>query len=36
LESDSNDEKMLNDGGNDDAVFEVGTNLKLIDQVSGD
>ena len=36
LESTSNEEKMLNDGGNDDAVFEVGTNLTLIDLVTGD
>jgi len=36
LESTSNDEKELNDGGNDDAVFEVGTNLTLIDLVTGD
>lgn len=36
LESASNTEKMENDGGNDDAVFEVGTNLTLIDQVTGD
>jgi prepilin-type N-terminal cleavage/methylation domain-containing protein len=36
LESTSNTEKMLNDGGNDDAVFEVGTNLTLIDLVTGD
>ncbi len=36
LESDSNDEKEMNDGGNDNAVFEVGTNLTLIDQVTGD
>ena len=36
LESDSNTEKMLNDGGNDKTVFEVGTNLTLIDLVTGD
>jgi len=36
LESGSNTEKMLNDGGDDPAVFEVGTNLTLIDLVTGD
>jgi len=36
LESASNTEKMLNDGGNDKTVFEVGTNLTLIDLVTGD